>query len=75
MEIVMEGTSGLHSSVSHPVNDISVRENSKKFRKNFTNWTILHTFYTFLKSAKRKINPFRPPHPLSVELSTLFFLP
>ena len=27
MEIVMEGTSGLHSSVSHPVNDISVREN------------------------------------------------
>ena len=30
MEIVMEGTSGLHSSVSHPVNDISVRENPTK---------------------------------------------
>ena len=63
VEIVMEGTSGLHSSVSHPVNDISVRENSKKFRKNFTNWTILHTFYTFLKSAKKKSTLLDPPTP------------
>ena len=102
VEIVMEGTSGLHSSVSHPVNDISVRENPTKgfspppphpcqcgkIQPNLSLWGdteklffafldeldhFRHILHIFKKCEKK--NPFRPPHPLSVELSTLFFLP